>query len=161
MPLTFRNSFYVGLLAAFVISIWLVRLWGAEKQVRLHSEHLVHQVERRSWSAVENSVARDYRDEWGDDRARLLARLRLAGRFCFDLTITASETQTQVNPPLGTWRARIRLDGRGEGAGEITSRVNSLTTPFVLDWRRESWKPWDWKLVRVTNESLEIPEGEF
>ncbi len=161
MPASFRNSFYAGLLVAFVIGICLVRLWGAEKQVRLHSEHLVHQVERRNWSAVENFVAPDYGDDWGDDRARLLTRLRLAGRFFFDLTITASEAQTQVNPPQGSWRARIRLSGRGEAAAEITTRVNSLTSPFVLQWRRESWKPWDWKLVRVTNESLEIPEGEF
>ncbi len=110
---------------------------------------------------MENFVAPDYGDDWGDDRARLLTRLRLAGRFFFDLTITASEAQTQVNPPQGSWRARIRLSGRGEAAAEITTRVNSLTSPFVLQWRRESWKPWDWKLVRVTNESLEIPEGEF
>jgi hypothetical protein len=129
--------------------------------VRLHSEHLVQRVEGRSWQAVENFVAPDYHDDWGDDRARLLTRLRLVGRFFFDLTIAPSQERTQVNPPDGTWSARIQLDGRGEAAAEIKARINSLTTPFVLSWRKESWKPWDWKLVKLANESLEIPSDSF
>lgn len=161
MRSTFRNGFWAGLLVAFVIGIWLAQLWGAENQVRMHSEHLVHQVERRNWSAVGNFIAADYHDDWGDDRARLLTRLRLVGRFFFGLTITTSEARAQVNVPNGIWKARIQMEGRGEAAAEVTSRMNSLTTPFVLSWRRESWKPWDWKLVRAANESLEIPSGEF
>lgn len=161
MSSTFRNSFLGGLLVAFIVGIWLSQLWGAENQVRLHSEHLVQKVEQRSWSAVGDFVAADYHDDWGDDRARLLTRLRLVGRFFFDLTITVSDERTQMKPLDGTWSAHIHLDGRGEAAAEINRRVNSLTTPFVLHWRRESWKPWDWKLVQVANESLEIPNGSF
>lgn len=161
MRASFRNGFYAGLLAALILGLWLVRLWSAENQVRLQSEHLVRQVEKRNWRAVENFVAADYRDDWGDDRARLMTRLRMVGRFFFDLKITASEARLRVAAPEGSWQARIQMEARGEAAAEVTSRVNSLTTPFVLHWRRESWKPWDWKLVRVTNESLEIPSGDF
>ena len=161
MPASFRNSFWAGLLLAFILGIYLMRLWGAEHQVRLHSEHFVHQVERRNWSAVEKFIAADYHDAWGDDRARLLTRLRLVGRFFFTLTITASNVQTSTNGTTGTWQARVQLTGRGEAAGEITAEVNSLTTPFKLLWRHESWEPWDWQLVRVTNESLNLPRGEF
>lgn len=113
MPATFRNSFYAGLLAAFLLGIWLVRLWGAENQVRLHSEHLLQLVEKRSASPAGDFLAADYHDDWGDDRARLLLRLRIVLRFFSDLTITASEVQAQVNPPNATWRARVHLDGRG------------------------------------------------
>jgi hypothetical protein len=45
----------------------------------------------------------------------------------------------------------------GELTAAIQERVNSLGTPFELEWRRNSAKPWDWKLVRVGNPSLEIP----
>ena len=159
MRSTFRNGFWAGLLVAFLICIWLVQLWSAENQVRLHSEHLVRQVERRNWSAVEDFVAADYRDDWGHDRAQLLTRLRLVGRFFFDLTITTSEARAQANVPNGIWKARVHMEGRGEAAAEVTSRVNSLTTPFVFTWRRESGKAWDWKLVNVANESLELPHG--
>lgn len=161
MPASFRNSFWAGLLLAFILWIYLIRLWGAQNQVRLHSEHLVHQIERRNWSAVERFVAADYRDAWGDDRARLLTRLRLVGRFFFDLTIRASDVQTRTIGTTGTWQARIQLTGRGEAAGGIAAEVNSLTTPFALFWRHGSWKPWDWQLVQVTNESLDLPHGEL
>jgi hypothetical protein len=155
---TFRNSFLAGLLIAFIGGIWLSQLWGAENQVRLHSEHLLQKVERRSWSAVDGFLAPNYHDDWGDDRAALLTRLRLVGRLFFDLTITISEERTEVSGADGRWSARLHLDGRGEAAAEIKSRVNSLTSPFVFHWRRASWKPWDWKLLKVANDSLEIPD---
>lgn len=161
MSSTFRNSFWAGLLVAFILGIWLVNLWDADNQVRLRSRHLLHQVERRNWDAVGNFVADNYRDDWGDDRAQLLNRLRLVGRFFFDLTITSSDERLRVKTPDATWSARVHIDGRGEAAAEVGSRVNNLTTPFVLHWRRESWKPWDWKLVQVENPELEIPRGEF
>jgi hypothetical protein len=40
----------------------------------------------------------------------------------------------------------------------IKERVNSIPAPFQLEWRRVSGKPWDWKLVRVSNAELVIPE---
>ncbi len=43
----------------------------------------------------------------------------------------------------------------------LEERLNSLPTPFGLEWRRLSGKPWDWKLVRVSNPSLEIPADSY
>ena len=160
MPSTFRNGFYGGVLAAFIIGLWLVRLWQPENQLRLHSEHLIHQIEQRDWSAVENLVAPDYRDDWGNDRAALLTRMRLVLRAVSSLTITATDQQARLELPEGTWSARIRIAGGDEAGPEISSRVNSLTKPFELRWRRESRWPWDWKLVRVSNPSLEI-SGDY
>jgi hypothetical protein len=39
----------------------------------------------------------------------------------------------------------------------LDERVNKLPTPFKLEWHRFSGKPWDWKLVRVSNSAFEIP----
>jgi len=36
----------------------------------------------------------------------------------------------------------------------------SLGAPFELQWRRISGKPWDWKLIRVSNPELQLP-SEF
>jgi hypothetical protein len=44
---------------------------------------------------------------------------------------------------------------------EIKHRVNSLSAPFQLQWRRQSSKPWDWKLVRVSNRELKIDSEGF
>ena len=157
----FKNGFYADLLVAFIIGLWLTQIWSAENQVRLHSEHLIRQVEKRNWAAVEYFLASDYHDAWGDDRARFLQRLRHVARYLFSLTITASDARTRVAGVEASWKARLHLDAQGEAAAEITPRINSLTTPFELHWRKESWKPWDWKLVQVTNESLKIPEGDL
>lgn len=157
MNATFRDSFYAGCIIALLLGLWLVRLWTTENQVRLHSEHLLGQLEKRHWSAAGDFVANDYRDDWGDDRAELLSRLQLVLRLFSSLTITPRATQAQVDPPFGTWTVQIQMTGAGgEEAIEIVRRVNALTTPFELRWRHESWKPWDWKLVRVSNPSLEI-----
>lgn len=159
MPSTFRTSFYSGLVLALLLGVWLARLWPAENQVRLHSEHLLRQIEKRSWSGAGDFIALDYHDAWGHDRALLLERLRLTLRFFTSLTITATAPQVTLDPAGGSWRARVHLAGTGgEFAPDIIPRVNRLTDPFELRWRHESWKPWDWKLVEVKNPSLNLPD---
>jgi hypothetical protein len=39
----------------------------------------------------------------------------------------------------------------------LDERVNRLPTPFELEWHHVSGKPWDWKLVRVSNPAFQIP----
>ncbi len=70
MHSTFRISFYAGGLFAVMIGLWLAQLWQAEKQVRLHSEHFVQQLEKRNWSAAGEFIANDYHDDWDHDRGR-------------------------------------------------------------------------------------------
>jgi hypothetical protein len=66
----------------------------------------------------------------------------------------------QINGRKGTWQAKITIEGdNSEVAALVKERVNSLTTPFTLEWQRVSAKPWDWKLVKVSNPGLEIPAG--
>ena len=159
MDSTFRNSFYIACALAILLGFWLMQHWRAENQVRLHSEHLLRQIEKRNTLAVGDFIAKDYQDDWGDDRALLLSRLRLVLRSFTSLTIKAAEPEMVVESGHGTWKASVQLNGTGsEMAPEIIRRINSLTTPFELHWRNESWKPWDWKLVRVKNDSLQIRE---
>jgi hypothetical protein len=40
----------------------------------------------------------------------------------------------------------------------LEQQINSVKTPFRLEWRRFSAKPWDWKLVRIENAELVIPD---
>ena len=49
---TFRYSFYAGLILALIIGVCLTRLWGAENQVRLHTEHFLSQIEERDWAGA-------------------------------------------------------------------------------------------------------------
>ena len=162
MPPIFKINFYVGALVAALISLWLGQLWQAERQVRLHSEHFLQQIEKRNWSAAADFVAADYHDDWGHDRKEMVARLRIVLRFFSSLTIDAGTPQVSADTPAGWWSAKVRLEGGGsEYAPEIVQRVNQLSEPFVLRWRRQSWLPWDWKLVRVSNPSLDLSSDPY
>jgi hypothetical protein len=157
VPPTFKISFYAGTLLTILAGLWLAQLWQAEKQIRLHSEHFVRQIEKRNWSGAGDFISIEYRDDWGHDRKEITNRLQLVLRSFSSLTIKAANPQLSADPPAGWWSAKIQIEGSGtEFSPEIVSRVNSLPEPFVLHWRHESWRPWDWKLVRVSNPSLKI-----
>jgi hypothetical protein len=157
---TFKNSFIAGALVALVLGLWLARLWGSENQVRLHSGHFLRQIEKRNATAAGDFLALDYHDDWGQDRTLLLNRLRLVLRLFSSLTITATAPQVSLRSSDGTWSAPIQLGGAGgKFAPQIIDRVNSLTKSFELRWRHESWRPWDWKLVAVSNPALELSGG--
>jgi hypothetical protein len=86
----------------------------------------------------------------------LLERLRVVFRFVGRPQITARDVGIRTESSKGFWTARITIKGSGEFAPVIEERVNTLSAPFDLEWRRQSNKPWDWKLVRVDNSALEI-----
>ena len=160
MPSTFKYSFLAGAILAVVLGLWLAHLWEAENQVQLHSEHFLQQIEKRNAGAAGDFLAPDYHDDWDHDRTLLLNRLRLVLRSFSSLTITARAPRVTLHSSTATWSSTIQLAGTGgEFAPEIIERVNSLTKPFQLDWRQESWRPWDWKLVRVSNLALELGGG--
>jgi hypothetical protein len=157
MPVGFRNGVYAGLLVAAIAGIWLAALWRPERQVRVHTAHLLSQIERKNWRAVGDFIGDDYQDRWGNDRSLLVERTREIFRFLPNARIEASGAQVRTENRQGNWQAKITVKG---GTSEFTTlieeRVNSLPAPFELEWRRRSSKPWDWKLVCVRNEALEI-----
>ena len=113
--------------------------------------------------AAGDFLAANYHDDWGHDRAALVNRLHLVLRLFTSLTIEAANPQVSANSPSGWWSAKVKIEGSGnnEFTAEVVSRVNVLTDPFVLHWQRRSWRPWDWKLVRVSNPSLELPSRDL
>ncbi|MDP9003392.1 MAG: hypothetical protein M3N12_01225 [Verrucomicrobiota bacterium] len=159
MPLSFRNGLYAGLLAAVILGLYLVALWRPERQVRLHTAHLLSQIEKRNWQAAAEFIGNDYQDGWGLDRAILLERLREVFRLLPSTRIEANDPQVRTETVKGLCTARITITGgAGEFASVIQARVNSLTAPFEFEWRRQSSKPWDWKLVSVRNPALEVSD---
>jgi hypothetical protein len=158
VPSWFRQGFYGGLSLALLIGLFLIWLWQPERQVTRHTENLLRTIEKRNWAGVADFIGNDYQDQWGDDRARVLERMREVLRYLRRIRIDATNAAVQVDNRRGYWNAKITIDGdQGEVTALVKERVNFLATPFELEWRRQSAKPWDWKLVRVNNASLEIP----
>lgn len=156
----FRNGIYAGALVAVIVGIYLFQLWQPDRQVHLHSVHLATALEQKDWDDVSQFLARDYADQWGQDRETVLMKLRQVLHYARNLRIDAQQTITSAADSEGRWIARIRIEADdNEVAGFIKNRVNVLEEPFELNWRRQSWKPWDWQLVRVSNPALELPTG--
>ena len=156
--MSFRTGFYVGLIVAVIWGIYLVRLWQGQRQVELHSVRLLAQIEKHNWKAVDEFVGSDYVDQWGNDRALLLERLREVFRALPKARIESRVVSVQTRNGRGSWIARITLKSTGEFADLIQNRVNSLDSPFEFEWQRGATWPWDWKLVAVKNPALEISD---
>jgi hypothetical protein len=158
---TFRNGFIGGVILALGLGIYLLWLWQPDDQVQLYSDHFMRAVEARDWNAAQNTIASDYEDDWGNNRARLLERMRAVLQFTRNMRIRSIAPNTLIEGSTGTWMARIEVEGgEGEVMAAIKQRINPLTTPFKLQWHRQSAKPWDWKLIRVSNRELQLPGGD-
>jgi hypothetical protein len=156
----FRNAFYGGGSVALALGIFLIWLWRPEHQVRLHSDHLLRSIESRNWSRFSSLIADDYRDQWEQDRALAVERTRGVFSYLPGIHIVPHDPIIQTEGGKATWQAKIVIEGSdNELARLVKERVNALTTPFTLEFRRVSGKPWDWKLVRVSNPGLTIPAG--
>ena len=143
---------------AVCIGLYLIWLWHPERQVRRHTGNLLRAIERKDWEAVAHFIGNDYQDQWGDDRARVLERLREGLRYVRGPRITASNPSVQVEAQRAVWSGKITLYSTDDDVMEmLDQRVNSVKTPFELEWHRISGKAWDWKLVRVDNSAFEIP----
>lgn len=158
MTITLRGAVIGGLAVAVFIGVYLLWLWRAEYQVRLHTQNFFHAIDNRNWEAVADFVGSDYHDRWGDDKARLLERMREGFRWVPGSRILASNPAVQVEMRRAIWAGKITVYSSEDGVMEVLNeRVNNLPAPFELEWHRLSGKPWDWKLVRVSNSAFEIP----
>ncbi len=162
MSISFRGGFYAGLTLAVCIGLYLVWLWRPERQVRRHTENFFHAIEHKDWTAAVDFIGSDYHDQWADDRARLLERMREGFRWVRGPRIIASNPSVQVETLRAIWTSKIVLYSTDNDVMELLDeRVNALPAPFELEWHRLSGKPWDWKLVRVSNSALKMPADAY
>jgi len=158
VPVSFRGGFCGGLTLVVCTGLCLIWLWQPERQVRRHTENLFRAIGRKDWEAVAGFIGNDYQDQWGDDRARVLERLREGLRYVRGPRIIASNPSVQVEAQRAVWSGKITLYSADDDVMEmLDQRFNSLRAPFELEWHRISGKQWDWKLVRVSNSAFEIP----
>jgi hypothetical protein len=111
-----------------------------------------------NWKNVGEFIGETYQDRWGNDRARLLERLPQIFRALGNTRIQWSAVAIRCEEGRGYWTAKIRVNGTGEFADYIQTRVNSLEAPFEFEWQRGATWPWDWKLVSVRNPALDISD---
>src|SRR5205814_4434433 len=135
VTITFRGGFFGGLALALCIGLYLIWLWRPQHQVRLHTENFFHAIDGRNWETVADFIGSDYHDQWGDDRARVLERMREGFRYVRGIRINASDLSVRIENRRAIWRGKIMIDGdQSEVMELLEERVNSLATPFELEW---------------------------
>jgi hypothetical protein len=88
----------------------------------------------------------------------LLERLPQVFRALGQTRIESGAADIRRGDGRGYWTSKITIQGTGEFADFIQSRVNSLEAPFEFEWQRGATWPWDWKLIAVRNPDLEISD---
>jgi len=149
-------------LVVVTIALRCLWLWQPERQLLLHQAHFRAAVENRDWSRVESLMDPTYADRWGYTRETGVQEARQwMGQF-FALTITAEPVADQLTPGGGTVTERWKIDGTGTDAALLVEQyVNQVQTPFLFQWRHNSWKPWDWSLLRVDNPGMNLSAPEM
>src|SRR6516162_114757 len=109
VTITFRAGFFGGIALAFSAGLYLMWLWRPEHQVRLHTEHFFHAIDGRDWESVADFIGGDYHDQWDNDRARLLERMREGFRWVPGSAITAPDAMVRVEMPLAFWTGKINV----------------------------------------------------
>ena len=162
MVISFRGGFYGGLAIALCLGLYPIWLWQPERQAKRHTENFFDAIEHKNWEAAADFIATDYQDQWGDDRIRVLERLREGFRYVRSPRIIASNPSVQVETQRAVWSGKITLySSDGDVMEVLDQRVNSLQSPFELEWHHLSGKPWDWKLARVSNPAFELPADAY
>lgn len=112
-------------------------------------------VEKRDWERVRDTMTDDYQDEWTEDRSTTIQWTSEALSGFFFLHIEMLEPGIVVNDDSAKIETRLKLQGNGTGVAQIVmGRVNALDEKFLFSWRKESWKPWDWRLYSATQSEI-------
>ncbi len=145
---------------AVVLAALGLRWWFAPaRQIPRAQARLLSAVERRDFDALAGMIAGDYRDRWKQDRAAVSARCReVFDQFAI---LTIVRNPRGLREEAGGWLLAEKITLRGLGSPlAIYARdsVNALHEPFIMEWRRRGWKPWDWELKSVAQPEVEVPQ---
>lgn len=116
---------------------------------------LIHFAAHRNWTRAHPLLAEDYRDGWNmkRDEAISVAHEMLQGFLILDLAWKPTSISVKGRNAILT--GSIKVSGSGAGfSSEIINRVNQLREPFIFTWRKDGWKPGDWRLVGVSQAEL-------
>lgn len=142
--------------APLVLGLLLALHWRPGRQVRLHQEHFLRAVEDRNWAKVGDFVAPDYRDHWQQDRKQLLENLPPVFGDFLACGILERDVTLAWKDGAGMIASRLEVVGSGGPIAQaVIDRTAGLKQPFALIWRRQSWKPWTWKLVSAGQPELD------
>lgn len=147
-------------LLVVLLTLRCLWLWQPERQLLKHHENFLKAAANRDAEKMAEFLSPDYSDRWGHDKAFLARESREILRHFFTLEITGDQTWIRLpeeTPERGSVSSILRMNGTGTAIAQMAqAEVNGLTEPFVFQWVKAGWKPWDWKLMSIDHSQLHL-----
>lgn len=138
------------------LAAWIVWKMLPSTQLEQKFDRLIEATGDRNWKRVKALMAEDYKDAWGQNREDATKNGSEALRHFLVLQVTAENVRIEKEGRKALISARLRLDGKGTAIGEsVKDYANGLQEDFRFAWERKSWKPWDWKLVSISQPEID------
>src|SRR5207247_9114680 len=150
MRVEFRTGWFTGLVLTLTIGLYCVWLWQPQRQIDRHAKNLLHDIEQRNWSRVADLIATDYADQWGNDRALVLERMRLGLGYGHHLRLKAIDATCKIDNGgrVGLWRSRTLTTEADPGLCEVVKEGgNCMTSPGALQGAPSHRMQWDERAV--------------
>ena len=133
--------------------------FSAEKRLRAAHASLLDAVRDASRPRMARILADDYKDGWGMNKSEAIGLAIQVNQQFLTLEMEVKGLEMAVTDKTAKTQLTVNLRGGGSaGADAVREKVAHLKVPFVLEWRRESWTPWSWKLVSVTQSEIRLPK---
>lgn len=152
-----RKTWIASIIVLFLI-VGLAIRWQPDAQLERCWEGFLDAFETRRWSAVNAYLSPEYHDSWGHTRRQLGRDATYALTDFRTLEVRATHTVIERSGRRAQIEAVIRVVGDGgPRAEQARQAVNRVFVPTTFAWERRPWRPWDWRLVRITNEEVDLP----
>ncbi|MGK0188143.1 MAG: hypothetical protein ACI9R3_003935 [Verrucomicrobiales bacterium] len=151
------QALIISSITALVVLYHMVFEWPSSIQLPLKQEAFLIAIEEGDNSAWDTLLSESYEDQWGFSKSDALVALQDVRSQLIGLDVVWTSEDTVIGDEDGKLTGDMHFEASGFFATDlITSRLNGVDKPWVFEWRKESWIPWSWKLVRIENESLNI-----
>lgn len=147
----------IASIAAFLIVAALVALqWRPARIVAKRQASLIEGIEKRSPARIQRLLSRDYSDRWEFTSEQIVETMVDAGSQFMALVVTPENQSIVIEEGRATVTARLIISGKpvGPAGAEVTRQINQLKEPFVFTWKKQSFLPSSWRLVKVDNGGL-------
>lgn len=150
--------FGVALISALVVVLCIAFGLQMRASVVLEKRQaaLLDGIERRNPGRIQRLVAEDYTDRWGFSRKEIVTSMVDVGSQFLTLVVKSGEERLEIANGVATFTTKLTIGGKplGPAGQEAMRELNRLEEPFVFTWKKESFLPASWRLVRVENPSL-------
>ncbi len=155
LALPSRRVALVVLGLVLILGLWLaLPFFSAGRGVERAWDEVIAAIEDKDTEALGRLLGDDYADGFGLDRAgaiQLAAQIRAHFVVC-NLRREKSELVMDPSKNSAVTRALMRFSGSGSPVAQGAIQASAAShTPTAFRWRRNSWKPWDWRLVSIDN----------